>query len=236
MNKLVFLLGMLVISCSCSTHPDVAHKTDKSIDLDSVKTILSGYDEIPVDSMHVVKLKQPGLYLVQGFGRVDNQIRLVKIYPDRFEILDSLQTVMEDDSFGHKKIQYDIKNDWFVSSDVGRGSGDLSLNNSLIRVEKNRFATLFSYTKQLYFTDAEASPVTYETVEVKTLEMNRKRILLLASYQMEYQHVTDHNPAFLDTVTFEFSDAKNKFIRKKSTNPALKDKWWPDEGEYIFRL
>ncbi|MNY23918.1 hypothetical protein D3C86_1576030 [compost metagenome] len=160
----------------------------------------------------------------------------MKIYPDRFDVLDSILTFLEDDSFGHQKIRYDDKNDWFISCDVGRGSGDLSLKNTLVRVENHRFVTLFSYTKQLYFIDAEASPVTYETVEVKALEMNRKKILLLASYQMEYKHATDYDPKFLDTVTFEFSKLKKRFIWKKSTNPALKDKWWPDEGEYIFRL
>ena len=104
MNKISLLLLISGIIYSCSNSQN-SEKTDPSpIDMNQVKDSLAKWDEIPVDSIHVVKLKEPGLYIAQGFGRVDNLIRLVKIYPNRFVILDSISTFHEIDVYKQKKI------------------------------------------------------------------------------------------------------------------------------------
>lgn len=229
---LFLLILALVYSCSASKTPEKARIP--LINMKQVKDSLSKWDEIPADSIYVVKLKEQGLYLTQGFGRVDNMIRLVKLYSDRFIVLDSILTFREDDSFGGKKIRYDHKNDWFISEGVGTGSSDVSFSKDLIRVENNRFKHLFSYTKYFYFADPEVIPVTHETVEVKELEMNKKQIVLLTSYQMEYESSSGIHPEFKDTVTFEFSKPQNCFVKKRFTAEAMQEKWSADKGEYLF--
>ncbi len=237
MTRIIAFVGYIFIIYSCTTssiNKDTAEKA--FVSLDDVKRTLAKSDEIPRDSIHTVKLKETGLYITQSLGRVDNMIRLLKLHKDHYEILDSLRIYQEDDSFGFEKIGYDFKNDWFVTRDVGMGSSNLSLSRSLIRIKNNRFTTLFSYTKYFFAIDTETFPAIRETVETRELEMNKKQIILLTSYQIEYESSSGVHPEFKDTVVFEFSKSQNCFVKKRFADAAMQKKWSADNGEYLFGL
>jgi hypothetical protein len=237
MTRILTLIGCLLVIYSCTTDSKDKSAAEKTfISIADVKKSLAKQDEIPADSIHSVKLKESDLYIFQGFGKVDNMIRLVKLNKDHFEIMDSLRVYKEDDSFGCKKIEYDYENDCFITEDVGTGSSSISLRKTIVRVKNNRFITLFSYTKYFFAIDSEVFPPIQETVEVRELERNKKRIILLTSYQMEYESSSGIHPKFMDTVTFDFSESQNCFIKKRYTNVAMQEKWSVDKGEYLFGL
>lgn len=237
MTRILAFVGCIFLIYSCTTDSKDQSLAEKAlISIADVKKSLAKRDEIPADSIHSVELKESGLYIFQGFGKVDNMIRLVKLNKDHFEILDSLIIYQEDDSFGFEKIDYDFKNDWFITKDVGTGSSSVSLSRSLIRIKNNRFTTLFSYTKYFFVIDQETFPVRQETVETRELEMNKKQVVLLTSYQIEYESSSGIHPEFKDTVVFEFSKSQNCFVKKRFTDAAMQEKWSADEGEYLFGL
>jgi hypothetical protein len=237
MTRILSFVGFIFIIYSCTTSSLEKNTVEKAfVSLDDVKRTLAKSDEIPQDSIHVIKLKETGLYITQGLGRVDNMIRLLKLHKDHFEILDSLTIYQEDDSFGFEKIGYDFKNDWFITRDIGTGSSSLSLSRSLIRIKNNRFANLFSYTKYFFAIDPETFPVSQETVETRELEMNKKQIILITSYRIEYESSSGIHPDFKDTVVFEFSKSQNSFVKKRFADTAMEEKWSSDNGEYLFGL
>ncbi|MGV3611512.1 MAG: hypothetical protein ACO1N0_11220 [Fluviicola sp.] len=234
----LLILG-LIYSCY---NPTDSRKSDAAVvDIDQVKDSLAKWDEIPQDSVHVVKLKEPGLYITQGFGRVDNRIRLVKLYPNRFVVLDSIQTFQEIDIYRQSKISYDSKNDWFIYSDVGSGTGDLSNTFTLVRVENNHFTELFTYSKNASVVDVEAEDkihLPYKSVEVKELEMNREKLVLETTFESGVENTHGQNELRIkDTIIFEFSKSLNKFDLKGLMNPILKEQFWMDKkGEYLLRI
>jgi hypothetical protein len=241
MNKIAFFLLVLLIDYSCSNSEDSEKINPSMIDIDQVKDSLAKWDQIPVDSIHAVKLKEPGLYIAQGFGRVDNGIRLVKIYPNRFVVLDSIMTLREIDIYKQIKINYDYKNDWFAYSSIGSGTGDLTNNKSLVRVENKHFTELFTYSKNASIIDVEAEDkihLPYKSVEIKELKMNKEKLVLETTFVSGMENTNAPNELKIkDTVTFEFSKPLNKFILKSQMSPVLKKEFWMDkEGEYLLRI
>lgn len=234
-----FFIGSIV--CSCNTESKNQKKSDKQpITVEFVVKHLISIDKENVDSIHVVRLKDSDLYITQDFGAVSNMIRLIKLYPDKFVVLDSLRACQEDLS-KLEKVKYNYKNDWFVCSESGEGTGDYSYSLTLIRVEKNRFSTLFCYSKFASFLDVEALPneIPYSQVEMKEIDMNKNRIVLKANYESGIVDSKLGKIKMTELVTFEFSTAKNCFLWKKSTNKKMKELFWDDKeyvGEYIFEL
>ena len=92
---------------ACSGNQQVSKKPGNKMTIEQVKAALSKMDEIPVDSIHVVKLKNHELIITQGFGRVDNLVRLIQLSPDGFKVLDSIQAFQEIDAYRRQKIFYD---------------------------------------------------------------------------------------------------------------------------------
>lgn len=238
MNRLVLFPLILMIIYSCLNSPDSKKSNTSVVDMEQVKDSLSKWDEIPGDSIHVVKLKEKGLYITQGFGHVDNMIRLVKIYPNRFVVLDSILTFQEIDIYRQKKITYDWSNDWFIYSSISSGTGDLWKVLTVVRVENNHFAGLFTYSKTAGFVDTEDPLHSYSKwLNVTELEMNRKELILEAEFGSERDHTSvPSRIEIIDTLTFEFSKPLNKFILKKPINSFLKNHFWIRDGEYFFKI
>lgn len=241
MNKIALFPLILVIVYSCSDLQDSEKANTALIGIDLVKDSLAKRDEISKYSIHTVALKAPGLYLTQGFGRVDNLIRLVKLYPDKFVVLDSIWTLQEIDVYKQEKVVYNYKNDWFIYSSIGSGTGSLSNTFTLVRVENNHFSELFTYSKNASVIDVEyegKSHLPYSWVKIEALEMNKRQLVL----KTEFEHGTENTSApseirIIDTVTFEFSKTLNKFVLKSPIVPMLKKEFWMDKkGEYLFRI
>ncbi len=237
MNKIGLFPLILGIIYSCSNPQNSKGISSSLIDMNQVKDSLAKWDQIPVDSIHVVKLKEPGLYIAQGFGRVDNLIRLVKLYPDKFVVLDSIRTFREIDFYNQEKVVYNYKNAWFIYSNIGSGTGALTRTMSLVRVEKKHFSELFTYSKMASFMDVDKIHAFEKWVEIRELEMNRKQLILETKFQSEMGNTSVPSKIEItDTVTFEFSPTRNKFILKKPIDSFLENQFWINKGEYIFRI
>lgn len=232
-------MGLVVCSCNTeSKNQKTPRKQPMSIEL--VKKHLISIDKENVDSIHFVRLKDSDLYITQDFGAVANRIRLIKLYPDKFVVLDSLLAYQEDQS-KLEKVKYNYKNDWFVCPESGEGTGDYSYILKLVRVENNHFSTLFCYSKFASFLDVEALPneIPYSQVEMKEIEMTKNRIILQTDFDSGIVDSKLNKVKMSELATFEFSKAKNCFLWKKSTNKKMKELFWEDEklkGEYIYRI
>lgn len=239
MNRINFLLGCFFLLYACSMDSNDAKSSKRMIyDIDDVKSQLcfSEGGDCP-DSIHVVRLKNSNLYIFQDFGDVLNRIRLIRLEPNTFVILDSIQTFQDDDFFKQVKIHYDYKNDWFVYFDSGSGTGDLSKHEIIVRVENNHFSSLFSYTKNMSVIDVESDhdKLPYVQIEQTELVMNKKRIILKTDFESGIIDFKKGKEQMTDTVLFEFSSPLNVFVWKSSTNSKMKERWWREKGEYIFR-
>lgn len=85
MTRILTIIGSLFLIYSCATDSKDQGTAEKAlISIADVKKSLAKRDEIPADSIHSVKLKESDLYIFQGFGKVDNMIRLVKLNKDHF--------------------------------------------------------------------------------------------------------------------------------------------------------
>lgn len=241
MNKISIFPLILLIVYSCSDLQDSEKANTALIGIDQVKDSLAKHDEIPKDSIHTVALKEPGLYLTQGFGRMDNLIRLVKLQSNGFKILDSIRTFQEEDDYKQQKITYDFNNEWFIYSNISSGTGNFSNTFTLIRVDNDHFSELFTYSKNAGKIDVESEDkihLPYSWVRIEALKMNKRQLVLKTEFECGVENTgAPSEIRIIDTVTFEFSKTVNKFLLKTPIDPILKKEFWMDKkGEYLFRI
>lgn len=240
-HNLVVLLLLLLGSCQYKKNAldqPKNHLDKKPIDLEYVKKRLcyqAVFDENDTircpDSIWVIQLKNPSLYLTQsyygsGYGN-GIWVNLIQLKQYSYTILDSLFWYNADDLFKPENIEYTDSLNWFYYIEEGGGTNHYSETKHIVRIEGNKFIELISIPQYVSDMDPEVTPMTYTSLKTTEIEVTKKRIVLKAIIEsgIEKNGKTTPLKTKEDRVTFDYSNSLKKFSWKSSTNMEFNELW-----------
>jgi hypothetical protein len=179
------------------------------------------------DSVYRQKTRIPGVFILQAFYPDIFRLETVRTKNGREEPIDSIFGY-SDPFVPSEKIVYDPANDWYTYLSVGTGTGHFSKHRCILRVTKGGFRELFSWQESISDIDVDGDPTHCQSIENAVLEMDRKRIRLLATYEDGVIGKDDrirNTRTMTDTATFLSDPATGVFSWYRSSNPAFVRFW-----------